>query len=576
MDNTAEEKSLMKALDGSGSDFSIQNIISFAWRLKWWILACVVVSLSISYVYIKMQTPTYKGYSKAMFIDYTKSTSEISVIEDITGKRQGGRKDDELIVLRSPNLMGKVVKTLGLNTRYYQYKIPLFHTKVPFFRHVLAKKVCEFYHDEPFEMELVFNPLYSEDALPGYIEMNFSAVDSKSYELESAAIGGTRKVFPSGTVHNFSDSLKFPGVTVVLSNPNNSHMIKGDQYKAVYAKPESLGPAFRGGLSVSLEPGLTSQYSNVIVFSYTDINPKRAEDILNTLVDEYNKEAKEYKSVGSLSSLNFINDRLAEISAQLGDVEIQYRNYQTLHEFVDGEGVSSSAASGYEQQLIELNLQKTYLSMVRSEIDGMRDGEFKIIAAGVGISDGGVSQIIGQYNSLVTERARLLANSSENNPSVLNYNEQIRTARNSASIAVENLSRIYQVRESELNKQYGKAKKRYSDAPTRELDLAQISRQQKIIEPLYIKLNEKREDIQLSMFNIPDNARVLEPAYCSRTPIAPNKKSIFMIALLLGILAPIAVMLLRSLLRTKVENKEDIKKYIDSPILASIPKGMVL
>ena len=144
MEQQITDNELLEKLDSGENSFSVQNVISFVWRLKWWILICLSISLTVAFFYTKLQVPMYSSQEKVMFIDDKSGSVELSLLADVIGKTQGNRIDDELIIIKSPSLMTKVVKSLCLNIRYYQYKLPIFHGSFPLFRSVLNVRKHEF------------------------------------------------------------------------------------------------------------------------------------------------------------------------------------------------------------------------------------------------------------------------------------------------------------------------------------------------------------------------------------------------------------------------------------------------
>ena len=70
-----------------------------------------------------------------------------------------------------------------------------------------------------------------------------------------------------------------------------------------------------------------------------------------------------------------------------------------------------------------------------------------------------------------------------------------------------------------------------------------------------------------------DNFRVIERAYGTNTPISPKPMQIYMLALILGICIPPALVWIRMQLKRKVETKTDVENTLkDISILAVLTK----
>ena len=98
----------------------IRELLAYFWRLRGWIAAAVIVSLTLAFFYLRTQTPAYERttWIKLNGNEHNLS-SELSLLpgmSDISGNK---RLDNEVFILKSPSLMRQVVERLGLNTRYY-------------------------------------------------------------------------------------------------------------------------------------------------------------------------------------------------------------------------------------------------------------------------------------------------------------------------------------------------------------------------------------------------------------------------------------------------------------------------
>ena len=148
----------------------------------------------------------------------------------------------------------------------------------------------------------------------------------------------------------------------------------------------------------------------MISLSIQDNIPLRADDILNTLIAQYNEDTREFLSLSTSNTLDFIDERLSILETQLGDIESEVRNYKTDNTLVDFMLQSESIikkGSEYEAQITQLGIQLQFLDMIRDYLQD--DGnEFSLLPANIGIEDQGLTTVINDYNSVVIERRRLM------------------------------------------------------------------------------------------------------------------------------------------------------------------------
>ncbi len=468
-----------------------------------------------------------------------------------------------------------MVEDLGLHVRYFTEVSPLLDPDWKFAKF----KTVEYYKDSPFTMEVQFDPLYPAKLCPEFIEVKFVVEDKDSFRIRSvrtAGASGEEADVDQKASHAWGTPLSFDGFVITLNAADVQLMKPGAKFRATWGKPYTVGAAFQKNLTAFVESGVIGKNSKTDVISLTmkDSKPERADDILNALIEKYNDEAREYKNASVLSTIEFIDTRLETISEELGKVESNYRNYQTSRTLVNIEAQSQLTLTSdmqYENQLTEIRLQQSILKMIKEDLNHMKEGEYKVIPSNIGLSDAGLNQVISNYNTLVAERNRLVANSSTSNPRVRNVDLQLSDGRNAIVLSIANLEKVYSIREQEINDVLRKSKAKMSSIPTQQFDLTQIARKQQIIEPLYLLLQQRREEAQISMYSVTDKARIIEASYGSSVPIEPKSRVILLLAMILGCCIPPVAVWLWGVMKYKVETREDIEKVLDNPILAIVP-----
>ena len=89
--------------------------------LPFWPLFVITVSISmlISYVDLRSQVPVYVASAKALLKDPNKGGSDSKVLDALNIFGEKKIVDNEIVVLRSPDLMQEVVKQLDLYGSVY-------------------------------------------------------------------------------------------------------------------------------------------------------------------------------------------------------------------------------------------------------------------------------------------------------------------------------------------------------------------------------------------------------------------------------------------------------------------------
>jgi tyrosine-protein kinase Etk/Wzc len=270
----------------------------------------------------------------------------------------------------------------------------------------------------------------------------------------------------------------------------------------------------------------TVKGSDAITITYEDNIIERADDILNNLIYQYNVDARMYKNASVNNTINFLDERLSILSKELSDIESSFKDYKESNVVVNPESESEltlQTGSEYQKKLSDIIIQQQVLNLILDQINQPIDSTGGFIPENVGIADIGINASIMQYNQLISERNRLLASSSPDNPRVILISSQIQDLKAGISLSLSNFKNTLDIRSQELLDLVEKEKRKISSFPSLQLDLAKISRQQQIIEPLYLLLQQKKEEAQILLYAAKDNARVIEDSYGSLVPIKPKK-----------------------------------------------------
>ena len=246
-------------------------------------------------------------------------------------------------------------------------------------------------------------------------------------------------------------------------------------------------------------------------------------------------------------------------------------SYQSEHRIPDYKAAASmdmqlSAEAG--KHLMELNNQLSIARFLQSDISGAAPGT--LLPANVGIDDPSTQGQINQYNTTMLQRNRLVESSSEENLLVKDLDQQLGSLRSSILTSLDNYIKSIgiQIRSSQQAQRSSQA--RVSDIPLQAGRLLSDERQQKVKEALYLYLLQKREENELSQAFTAYNTRVVTSPAGPSAPIAPNKKMIYLVALLLGLAIPFAWFYLKEVLNTTVRGRKDLEN-MSAPFLGELP-----
>lgn len=361
-----------------------------------------------------------------------------------------------------------------------------------------------------------------------------------------------------------------PGLRVVVTATNDYGTGWQGRPVEVRKSPlDAVADRYRNSIGIQQE----EEESSILTLSVKDNSAARAEDVLNMLITVYNEEAIKDKNQVAVNTADFINERLIIISRELGGVETELEDFKRTNLVVDlgaTTGYTMGDAQKYGTEALELETQLRLAGYIKEYLTDPSK-ETGLIPSNTGISDMNIENQITLYNTAKLKRDRLLGESSENNPVVLELNNSLRSMKQSIIRAVDNLIVSLDVKRQDASARERRAQGRVLSIPRKEREMLSIERQQKIKESLYLYLLNKREENALSQAMADNNARVIDSADGPSGPVAPNRNRTLALGVLSGLFLPGVVFLCILFMDTRVRSRKEIEGALTVPFLGTIP-----
>ena len=290
-----------------------------------------------------------------------------------------------------------------------------------------------------------------------------------------------------------------------------------------------------------------SKTSNVIELGCTDYERMRGVDMLNTLMRLYNMQADVYKKDQARTSLSFYDGRIQEVIKELADVEQKIEHYKNQHQLMDIE----HDVQFYVEQMKELQTRVIELQAQMNVIDMMdvyvKDpaNKYNIVPSLLSAQDGEKGAAIATYNEVLLERARIIQNSSLNNPLVGTLTKQADELRNGVYQTINNAREGLRISIEDIKAKEQQIYNKMNVYPEAERNYVELKRNQEIVQGVYLILLQKREETALVLGQQQDKARILDNAYVKSKPIAPRKLYAAIGMLLLTLVIPVVYLFLK-------------------------------
>lgn len=525
---------------------------------KWKLIAFFLI-LMLALAYLKIRYSTYEYQANATIkIKEDEKSNKLSQLSELQNygmfSNNFTKVTDEIEVIKSRTIISEVVDDLNLNVKYF----------------VSGKvKGQEVYVNPPININFLMN-----DSIIKKIDTSFylKIVSPNKFELSKA---DKNKILefdgsPSRT-YAFGDKVKTRfGEFILTPNVGNYGATIGSFVEIKLTSFNLVVEDYLDKIKISTDPK-----SNVLKLSVKETTPEKARDVLNKLIERYNNDVVEDKEMIVKATSDFINSRLDVVSMELENVDFTAESLQKSNRltalasqsniYLQSERENETKIINTANQLQLIDYMSEHLSENNKNSD--------LLPADIGIADNGISQITKNHNELVLQRNRILKNSSEKNPTVINLNNQISALKENLNMSLENIRSTNQITLNNLNQEDARISSQIYSAPGKERQFRDIKRQQDIKESLYLYLLQKREETAISYGMSSPNAKIIDHAYSLQNPVNPKKKVIYLAAFLLGLFIPVSYIYAKDMLDTKIHTKDDLLKLISAPYIGDIPKS---
>ena len=319
---------------------------------------------------------------------------------------------------------------------------------------------------------------------------------------------------------------------------------------------------------------LNDKQGSLLTLSLNGFVAEQEADFLNKLMEVYIRNDLSEKMQTAINTIDFVDEQLGGISDSLRQAELILQNFRT------GKGIINLSTEGktllerLETLYAEKNMlafQLEYFSYLERYLKEKKDLKGLVSPATIGIEETGIASIVSQLNQLSLERDGLLLTLKSDNIRIVQIDQSIESLISLLFEKLDGMRQVNGIRIKEINRRISEQEEQLRMLPVTERELVNMERKYSIHEKFYTYLMEKRIEAGIAKAsNVSDN-RVIDVARPEMAEIVkPNRNINYAMGFLIGLLIPVALILLFDVLNNSIQDPSHISSKTKVPLLGTI------
>lgn len=534
---------------------------------KWhWFAIAIVIAMVAAFIITKYSVPQYEATATLLIKDNDGIMGQMNMLNNVFSNRSQVNFQNEIGTIQSLTMVKRTIKALGFHTTYYCKE---------------NMRYVDIYKDAPFEVVV---DLYQSQPTGIRVEVGLSNQNScvVSYNAKDNVpvydYAEDRLLEKTTSVHKQEVTLKYgewfskDGMRfkVQLKEPEkwNENYSKIN-YAFTINDLDAVAKAFN-----ATQVELINKESSIISIKYKHQNKNKAEDFVNMLCKIYIDMTFEEKNYLNISTIDFVNSQIAAISDSLNIAEkrreIFQQNNNTLN-LTNDAAYLYERANELEVQRAEAYTQRSYYNALEEYVNKANLEDGIVVPSTMGIQDPILNGLVETLTKLVLEKQRLSTTLTPKSPKMKELSLQIETTRQQIQENLRSIKKQSDITDRELKRQKNLLQVEIDKLPTTQRNMINLERQFKFNDEIYTFLYQKRAEAEIAKnAALPDHKVIDSAKYAVK--VYPKTAMNFLIALVLGLLAPGGYIFVRYWMNNTIEGKDDLEKISSNSILGYIPE----
>lgn len=527
--------------------FDASKYLEYALKHWKWYVVGIALSVFAGVSYLRYATREYVSSTTVLIRSNEDNNLLIREIRgnlDMLSKQR--LSEAEATILQSRYLMDKVVKKLNINVN------------ITSLSGRTGLRRVEAYTNAPFD---VTHPdggdsLYYDQS----VQFTVEPLDAAHFELKFSGSA------PQKVAINKAFSVKGLDFQLTVKEDYLSHW-ESYKYQVNISPVRNVVSGILKNLAVDMEKA----DAGIIKISMKGLNPEKNTDILRQLILEHEEATIAERSRIAENTGEFVDERIALVESELSLIERSGESLKSENRVINLDIEYSHLLlrlHDIEKDIVNTGVQANLVDYVSEYMHEEKDA---LIPANIGLASTPLFKSITHYNELYNEYQRLATSTGIENPSTKKVKEELDITRSNVLQGMKSLKFSNQERLIKLEAEERKIHEKLGTLPSYETNVRGNNRLKELKEATYVFLLQKKEENEIDLASTSGNLRVIDAPYGESSPISPNKRIVYVLIPIFGILIPSLILFIFSALNRYVTGASDFRE-IGLDIFGSIPK----
>lgn len=320
--------------------------------------------------------------------------------------------------------------------------------------------------------------------------------------------------------------------------------------------------------------------SRLVDVQFTSTDPKFAAEAANTLVDEYVTQNLELKLQSTQNMLDWLQKELAAQQAKVEESEralSEYRDRENAMSLDDKNNIVLSRLNALNDAMLRARTSRIEREAAYSQVKTVGDAS-GADAIAVVAQNTQIQALKLRLSDLQRQKAQLAERYGDRHPEMVKVNASLADAQrqidletNKAMLSVRNEYERALLEERTLAANLEQAKSDVQDLSRKSVAYNVMEREARSNRTVYEALLQREKEMRVSSNSRANNVRLVDRAEVPGGPASPSGRRAWLMAVLIGLLAAVAVAYGLDYMNDTIKTPEDVSKHLKMTFLGLVP-----